>query len=268
MADHVSFRGGAGDDVLVHLAALSGIEPRLGLYAGVFLLALRHPMVAARQIATLATVAPGRLVMGIGVGGEDRHEFEVCGIDPATRGRRTDAELDIVRRLLDGETLDWSDEFFVLEEARIRPTPSPRIPFVIGGRSAAAIERAGRSGDGWLAAWTTADRFAAGVALAADVAERHGRSLHWRHGYQIWVGIGSDPDEGRIHVAEAMQRFYRMPFEPFARFTPCGTAEQIAAELAPFVEAGAVDLNIKPCAATPLAELDAVAEIKQLLASV
>ena len=173
-----------------------------------------------------------------------------------------------MRRLLDGETLDWSDEFFVLEEARIRPTPSPRIPFVIGGRSAAAIERAGHSGDGWLAAWTTADRFTAGVARAADVAERHGRSLHWRHGYQISVGIGSDPDEGRIHVAGAMQRFYRMPFEPFARFTPCGTAEQIAAELAPFVEAGAVDLNIKPCAATPLAELDAVAEIKQLLASV
>ena len=54
IADHVSFRGGNGNDGLVHLAALSGIEPRLNLYLGVFLLALRHPMVAARQVATLA----------------------------------------------------------------------------------------------------------------------------------------------------------------------------------------------------------------------
>ncbi len=139
---------------------------------------------------------------------------------------------------------------------------------MVGGRSAAAIRRAGRLGDGWLAAWTTADRFAAGVEQAAEVAEQEGRSPQWRHGYQIWVGVGSDPDDGRTHVAEAMQRFYRMPFEPFARFTPCGTAEQIAAVLAPFVSAGAVDLNITPCGANRLAELEAVAEIKRLLSSV
>lgn len=268
MADHVSFRGGSGDDVMVHLAALSGIEPRLDLYAGVFLLALRHPMVAARQIASLAAVAPGGLVMGIGVGGEDRHEFEVCGVDPASRGARTDAALQIVRRVLDGETLDWDDEFFVLDAAKIRPTPPERVPFVIGGRSDAALVRAGLLGDGWLAAWTTADRFASGVARSHEVAEAAGRSPQWRHGYQIWVGVGSGPDDGRRHVAEAMERFYRMPFEPFARFTPCGTSETIAADLAPFVAAGAVDLNVTPCGATRAIELDAVAEIKRLLSTI
>ena len=60
-ADHVSFRGGSGMDGLITLAALSGLEPRLDLHVGVYLLALRHPMVAARQIATLAEAAPGRL---------------------------------------------------------------------------------------------------------------------------------------------------------------------------------------------------------------
>ncbi len=271
MADHVSFRGGGGNDVLVHLAALAGLEPRLGLYAGVYLLALRHPMIAARQIATLASIAPGRLVMGIGVGGEDRHEFEVCGIDPATRGRRTDAELAIVRRLLAGETVDWHDEFFELDTATILPTPSPAVPFVVGGRSDAAIERAGRVGDGWLAAWTTPQRFANGVERASLAAEAAGRTaandqaVSWRHGYQIWVGVGGDPSEGREHVAAAMSRFYRMPFEPFERFTPMGTAGQIADALAPFVDAGALDLNITPCGANRDAEIKAVAEIKQLL---
>ncbi len=271
MADHVSFRGGGGNDVLVHLAALAGLEPRLGLYAGVYLLALRHPMIAARQITTLASIAPGRLVMGVGVGGEDRHEFEVCGIDPATRGRRTDAELEIVRRLLAGETLDWHDDFFELEAARIIPTPSPAVPFVVGGRSNAAIERAGRVGDGWLAAWTTPERFAEGVERAAVAAEAAGRTagndaaVDWRHGYQIWVGVGNDAASGRAHVAAAMSTFYRMPFEPFERFTPVGTAGQIAEALAPFVDAGCVDVNITPCGPDRDTEIAAVAEIKHLL---
>lgn len=267
MADHVSFRGGGGNDVLVHLAALAGLEPRLGLYAGVYLLALRHPMVAARQITTLASIAPGRLVMGVGVGGEDRHEFEVCGVDPATRGRRTDAELAIVRRLLDGETVDWHDEFFDLDEAVIRPRPSVPVPFVVGGRSSAAIERAGRVGDGWLAAWSTPERFAQGVAQASAAAEAVDRTVNWRHGYQIWVGIGADPADARTHVAAAMTNFYGMPFEPFERFTPMGTAEQVAEALLPFVEVGAVDLNITPCGPDRDVEIAAVAEIKALLAA-
>lgn len=103
-ADHVSFRDGSGIDGLIHLAAMSGIEPRLGLHVGVYLLALRHPMIAARQIASLAQAAPGRLTVGVGVGGEDRHEIEVCDVDPRTRGRRTDVALGLVRALLDGAT--------------------------------------------------------------------------------------------------------------------------------------------------------------------
>ncbi|MEZ5376989.1 MAG: LLM class flavin-dependent oxidoreductase [Acidimicrobiales bacterium] len=268
MADHVSFRGGGGNDVLVHLAALAGLEPRLGLYAGVYLLALRHPMVAARQIATLASIAPGRLTMGVGVGGEDRHEFEVCGIDPSTRGRRTDSELEIVRRLLAGDTVDRADEFFTLESARILPVPNPSVPFVVGGRSVAAIERAGRLGDGWLAAWTTPQRFAEGIERATVAADAAGRqSVAWRHGYQIWVGIGGDRADARRHVAEAMSTFYRMPFEPFEKFTPVGTAAQVAEQLAPFVAAGALDLNITPCGPDRATEIAAVAEIKRLLAA-
>ena len=68
-ADHVSFIDGSGIDGPVRLAALGALEPRLGLHLGVMLLALRHPLVAARQIATLAEYAPGRVSSGVGVGG-------------------------------------------------------------------------------------------------------------------------------------------------------------------------------------------------------
>ena len=173
-ADHVSFIDGSGIDGPVRLAALGALEPRLGLHLGVMLLALRHPLVAARQIATLAEYAPGRVSIGVGVGGEDRHEFEVCEVDPATRGRRTDVELDIVRRLLDGETVDGDGEFFSFEQAQIRPIPRERIPFVVGGRSNAALDRAGRLGDGWLAAWCSAARRG---ATAADRAAPRRRRI-------------------------------------------------------------------------------------------
>lgn len=262
-ADHVSFRDGSGIDGLIHLAALSGLEPRLGLHVGVLLLALRHPMVAARQIASLAEAAPGRLTVGVGVGGEDRHEIEVCGVDPVTRGRRTDASLDLVRRLLDGDTVDGDGTFFDFTAGTIAPVPRPRVPFLVGGRSDAAVERAGRLGDGWLAAWCSVRRF----AQAARHAESLGadRDVVWSHGLQLWVGVGDDRASARDHVARAMERFYGVPFAAFEKYTPFGTAEQIAAFLAPYVEAGAAILNLTPCGSGRATELETIAEVKRLL---
>ena len=262
-ADHVSFRDGSGMDGLVTLAAVGGLEPRLGLQVGVYLLALRHPMVAARQIATLAEAAPGRLTVGVGVGGDDRGEVEVCDVDPSTRGRRTDVALQIVRALLEGQTVDGDGEFFRFRDGRIRPVPDPPVPLVVGGRSNAALERAGRLGDGWLAAWCSPRRFGEGVARVE--AAGSGRDVDWQHGLQLWLGVGESPAEGRSHVAETMERFYRMSFEPFERYTPCGRAEDIAEFLQPYVDAGATALNLTPCGPDRATEIETVAEVKRLL---
>ena len=262
-ADHVSFRNGSGMDGLVTLAAVGGLEPRLDLQVGVYLLALRHPMVAARQIATLAEAAPGRLTVGVGVGGDDRHEVEVCDVDPSTRGRRTDVALAMVRALLAGQTVDGDGEFFEFRGGRIRPVPDPAVPMVVGGRSDAALERAGRLGDGWLAAWCSPRRFAEGVARVESVGAV--REVDWQHGLQLWLGIGSSPEQGRRHVAETMERFYRMNFAPFERYTPCGTAEDIAEFLQPYVDAGATTLSLTPCGSDRATEIETVAEVKRLL---
>ncbi len=265
IADHVSFRGGSGIDGITYLASLSGIEPRLDLYLGVMLLALRHPVVAARQINQLAQAAPGRVTIGVGVGGEDRSEFEVCGVDPASRGRRTNSSLDIVRKLLAGDTVDWDDEFFQLDGAKIRPTLDSTIPFVVGGRSDAALERAGRQGDGWLASWCSSRRFAQGVERTEAVAAENGRTPEWQHGLQVWVGVGSDYADARQYVANGMEAFYRIPFEGFEKYTPSGTAEDIAAFLEPYVEAGASVLNLTPCGIDRDTEISTIAEVKRLL---
>lgn len=260
VADHVSFQGGHGTDGLLQAAQLCAVG-ELPVVVGVYLLALRHPLPVARQIVDLEASAPGRLVVGVGVGGEDRSEVANCGVDPSTRGRRTDESLGLLRRLLDGERVSHEGEFFSLDSAAIRPAPAQRVPIVVGGRSEAALRRAGRHGDGWLAAWVTPERFIRSVEV---VAARSGdRAM--RHGLQLWAGFGPDRATARERVAREMHAFYRLPFEPFERTTPHGTPAEVAAFLRPYVELGVETFNIHPCAGTPEEGLEAVAEVASLL---
>ena len=71
VGDHVSFAGGHGADGLIQATALLAAHPTLPVQTGVYLLALRHPAVVARQLATIALLAPGRFTFGVGVGGDD-----------------------------------------------------------------------------------------------------------------------------------------------------------------------------------------------------
>ena len=100
VGDHVTFKGGRGFDGLVNATALAVMSRRITVQTAVYLLPLRHPVPVARQVASLAALAPGRLEFGVGIGGEDPAETRACGIDPATRGRRMDEALTVLRPLL------------------------------------------------------------------------------------------------------------------------------------------------------------------------
>ncbi len=128
------------------------------MYCAVYQLPLRHPVPVARQLADIAQLAPGRFTFAVGIGGEDRHEVSMCGVDPAPRGRRMDECLAVLRQLLAGPPVTFHGEFFCLDEAVIAPAPAPPVPVVVGGRSDAAIRRAGRLGDGWLGLWNSPRR--------------------------------------------------------------------------------------------------------------
>ncbi len=264
-ADHVSFRAGYGHDGMVLAAGIANLHPTIGMYIGVYLLPLRHPMPVARQLSNLAEMAPGRISFGIGVGGDDRHEVEVCGVDPRTRGRRTDESLDLVRRLLAGETVTHDGEFFAFEEARIVPNPDPAIPIYVGGRADAALRRAGRLADGWLGIWCTAERYGDATQLFSAAADDAGRRFVPDHGIQLWVGVGADRSDAASHVGPAMEGFYRVPFSKFERYTPHGTVEDIVEFLEPYLEAGCRHFNLTPCAATPEEGIDAIAAVRQRL---
>jgi alkanesulfonate monooxygenase SsuD/methylene tetrahydromethanopterin reductase-like flavin-dependent oxidoreductase (luciferase family) len=264
--DHVSFFGGMGFDGLVQASALTMLQAAVPVYTGVYLLPLRHPVLVARQLADIARVAPGRLIFGVGVGGEDRHEVAVCGVDPATRGRRMDECLTVVRGLLSGETVTFHGEFFDLDEAAILPVPAQPVPIIIGGRSDAAIKRAGRFGDGWLGIWNSARRFAAAVELATAEAERAGRpELPSRHGMQVWCGFADTRETARACLGPAMEAFYQLPFERFEKYCPYGSPEDVAEFLAPYVAAGCQEFNLIPQAPDYETAVRGTAAVKKLL---
>lgn len=266
MADHVSFRDGHGTDGFVEIAALSQMHPTIGVMISIYLLPLRHPLPVARQLATMEQIAPGRMLFGIGVGGDDRHEVEVCGVDPKVRGRRTDESLEIIHALMRGETLDYEGKHFQLQKARIKPKFERNVPILVGGRSDAALRRTALYADGWIGVWCSPERYAAAASEISSIAADAGRTgVVWQHGYQPWAGVADTKAEARALVAKAMENFYRVPFEKFEKYTPYGTPDDVAAALQPYVDSGCRVMNLKMVAATDDDEIAGAAEVKSRL---
>ena len=264
--DHVSFLGGLGFDGLVQATALAMLHPRLPVYTGVYLLPLRHPVLVARQLADIARLAPGRLIFGAGIGGEDRREVAICGVDPSTRGLRMNECLTVVRRLLTGKPVTYHGTFFDLDEAVIAPAPAQPIPIIIGGRSDAAIRRAGRLGDGWLGIWNSPRRFAAALQMAAEEAARAARpDPPTRNAMQVWCGLADSKRAARACLAPAMEAFYQLPFERFERYCPYGTADDVAEFLTPYAAAGCTEFNLIPQSPDPGQVIAGTAAVKRLL---
>jgi alkanesulfonate monooxygenase SsuD/methylene tetrahydromethanopterin reductase-like flavin-dependent oxidoreductase (luciferase family) len=265
VGDHVSFADGHGADGLIQAAALLSADAGLAVQTGVYLIALRHPAVVARQLATIGLLAPGRFTFGVGVGGDDPRELELCGINPRERGARTTEALRCVRALMTGEEIDFRGRFFDLRGA-IRPAPAPPIPILVGGRSDAALVRAGQLGDGWLALWVSPRRFedAAGrIETAAAQAGRSGAAS--QHALQLWAGFDETHAKARQRLSAAMEAAYALPFERFERYAPCGPPAAIAEALAPYLALGCRRFNFVPEAPSLSAAMEGASEVKALL---
>lgn len=264
VGDHVSFIDGTGFDGLVLAATALAQQDTLPVHVGLYLLALRHPVTVARQLADLERLAPGRLVLGIGVGGEDRHEFEICGVDPSTRGRRTDQAMAIVRDLMAGHAVTRTDGFFPMEKAVIVPAPAHPVPLLVGGRSDAALRRTARVGDGWLGLWVSASRFGSAVGTIDELAAEHGRTeVDWRHGLNLWCGVDTAAATGREVLSAAMEERYKLPFDKFERWCPSGSAADVARFIVPYAEAGARAVTLVLHDADPFSAVASAAEVRK-----
>jgi alkanesulfonate monooxygenase SsuD/methylene tetrahydromethanopterin reductase-like flavin-dependent oxidoreductase (luciferase family) len=263
--DHISFRDGSGFDGLITATAMLATHDQINVLVGVYLASLRHPMLIARQLATLSQIAPGRLVLGIGAGGDDRNEVANVGVDPGTRGRRLDETLAILSEMASGEPLTYQGEFFQLNKARVVPAPSPSVPLVIGGAGEPAIRRAARFGDGWLGIFCSARRFADTVDRIRMARAELGRPDPSWFGVSIWCGMSENRTKARALLGSRLESLYHVPAEKFHRVTAAGTPENVTECLAPFVAAGAEHITLITVAEDPVEGVILAGEVRRLL---
>ncbi len=135
-------------DPWVTLAAMGTATSRIKLASNIYIAALRDPFTAARAIGTAAVLTGDRIVCGVAAGWLPE-EYDLLGVDFATRGRRLDEMIEVWRKLWTGEEVAHHGEIFDFEQALMLPAPAKQIPVWVGGASKAALRRAARN-DGWL----------------------------------------------------------------------------------------------------------------------
>jgi probable F420-dependent oxidoreductase len=137
--DHIAFPAPILDPLQV-LACCASRTQRVRLGTCVYLLALRHPTVVAKMVASLDFISGGRVVFGVGVGGEFPGEFQASGVPVQERGARTNEGIVVLRQLWQGDEASHSGRFFRIDRVRLKPPPvQPGGPPIwIGGRSDAA----------------------------------------------------------------------------------------------------------------------------------
>ena len=239
--DHVAFAGPILDP-LVQLAQAAALSDRLRIGTAVYLLPLRHPAPVAKQVATLDTISNGRVIFGVGVGGEFPLEFQLCGVPVEERGARLSEGIRVLRKLWSGEATSNDGRFYPFPEVAIAPpTAQPGGPPIwCGGRADPALRRAGRIADGWMSYVVDPERYRrsletiAGAAAAADrKLDRFGTS------HLLFVRLDKDRESAFAFAAEFLSVRYAMDFSRAAeRYCALGEPAEVAEAIRAFHMAG------------------------------
>jgi len=248
--EHLSFHNPILD-LGVALAVFASVTERILLGAGVVLLPLRHPSLVAKQAASLDYVSGGRLLLGVGVGGEGGKDFEAAGVPLAERGSRADEGIAALRRLFADRPASFSGRHYAFTDVSIEPAPVQPggPPILVGGRSPAAQRRAGTLGDGWLPYLVSPRTFAAGVDKVRAHALAVGRDpAELRHGIVAFARVEDNGLRAREAAREHLSQRYGMRFEPHhvERLCIAGTPEECAQQVQAYAGAGASHLAFNP----------------------
>jgi probable F420-dependent oxidoreductase len=195
---------------LVLCGFLGAVTRRVGLQTGILILPLRDTIIVAKQAAEVDVLSGGRLRLGVGIGWE-AFEFAAIGRDFHERGARLDEQLPLLRALWSDPSVDFQGRWHRVEGAGICPLPVQRpIPLWVAGGVRAALRRAARHGDGWIAP---------GDYLVRAPDEEARRLLGWLHeeaaaagrapaslGVQGVITIGRQPEAEWTARAEAWRQ--------------------------------------------------------------
>jgi alkanesulfonate monooxygenase SsuD/methylene tetrahydromethanopterin reductase-like flavin-dependent oxidoreductase (luciferase family) len=216
-------------ECLSMMAATAVVTRKVTVASGVLLGVLRHPAWVAKSVSTIDALSEWRVLVGLGVGGENRAEFELAGVPLAERGRRTTELMRSLREM-------WLAD----NPHGLQPHPvQSRIPLWHGGRADAALARTARFGDGWLGAFVTPERYAERWSALGSLAADAGRAPEeLTPGLHVYIRVDDDADRAWREASAFIGDVYAIDPEPMRRYCIAGNADQCAEEIAAFVEAG------------------------------
>ena len=242
VGDHLAFAVSILDPLL-QLAQAAVVSPRLTLGTNVYLLPLRHPGPAAKMVASLDHLCEGRLIFGVGVGGEFPKEFAVAGVPLAERGARLSAAIPLLRQLWSGEPVSYAGKYFgEFSEVAMQPPTRQKggPPIWCGGRADAALARTGRLADGYMSYVVTPDQYRAALDKIGKAAATAGRALdRFGTGHLLFTRLDATYEAALDGAALSLSQRYAMDFRRAAeRYAALGEPERVAARIRDFWDAG------------------------------
>jgi len=240
-------------EAMIALARLAAVTERVQVGTSILLLPLYPPALVAKQIADLDRVTGGRVILGVGVGGEYPEEFRAVQIPVEERGRRTNEMIPLLRRLWTAERITHNGRYYPMQDVRIHPAPtqSGGPPIIVAGRKEAAMRRAATLGDGWFPYLYSPRRYAASVATITHTAEEAGRDLT---GFEwcvfVFLNVNPDGDVARDEAARTMGGTYNQDFGAMVdSVAAAGTTDEVTTKLCQFHDAGARHFVFLPATA-------------------
>jgi probable F420-dependent oxidoreductase len=191
-------------DPFIGMAFALAQTSRLKVGSGIAVLPGRHPVLVAKQLASLAGLAPRRVLPVFGLKPARAAELAAFPV-PGRRAAVFDESLLLIRRLLREDTVTFRGVFFAVEDARIAPLPARPLDIWLGGSAPGALHRVGRLGDGWLASFLTPAEAGAGRQAIEAAAAAAGREVEPDH-YGISLAMATGPDLAPLHAAARQRR--------------------------------------------------------------
>ena len=161
-------------DPLIAIGAMASVTERIRFLTSIYILPLRHPVVAAKQVGTAALYAQDRLILGIGAGWM-REEFDLLGAPFSSRGRRMLEAVEVMRKLWRGGMVQHEGEFYSFPALEMAPALEAPVPIWGGGTSDLALRRAACHFDGWASEIQSAEQVRALLETLGRYREEAGR---------------------------------------------------------------------------------------------
>ena len=222
---------------------------RLKAGTGVSVLPGRNPVLVAKQLASLAGLAPGRVLPVFGVLPAQPAERVLFDVPDGRRAAVFDESLRLIRLLLTAERVSFDGEFFTVSDATVGTLPAKPLDIWLGGSAPAGLRRVGRLADGWLGSLLTPAEAAAAVKIIQDAAAEAGREVEDDHfGLSLPVTLAGNGDGIPAPLLASINR--RRPQADPATLVAQGW-DDARRMIGQYVEAGLSKFVVRPASPGP-----------------